>query len=251
MESSRKKKYLMAKIIKGALLFLLFFLFFSTAGTAYPQENVSFTTKDGVGLNGHLFGKGEVGVVLAHMYPTDQTSWYGFAKTLSDKGYKALTFDFRGYGDSGGKKDISQIDKDVEAAVRFLMDRGVKKAFLVGASMGGTASLKIASREKVAGVVSISGPTEFRGLSIKVEIGQIKAPKLFIVSRDEHPNREISQEQHNNAPEPKEIRLLPGSAHGTFIFDTPQREELEKTILEFLEKNRWVKTSRKGSQKSP
>ncbi len=228
----------MAKIIKGALLFLLFFLFLSIAGVAYPQENVSFTTKDGIGLNGHLFGKGEVGIVLAHMYPTDQTSWHGFARTLADKGYKALTFDFRGYGESGGKKDISQIDKDVEAALAVINKQGVKKVFLVGASMGGTASLKVASRENVAGVVSISGPTEFRGLSTKAELSQIKAPKLFIVSRDEHPNAESSQEQYNKTPEPKEIKLLSGSAHGTFIFDTPQKEELEKAILEFLEKNR-------------
>lgn len=228
----------MSKITKVAVLSLLFFLLLIASNAAYSQEAVSFITKDGVSLKGRLFGKSEVGVVLAHMYPTDQTSWYGFARTLADKGYRALTFDFRGYGESGGKKDISQIDKDVEAALRFLIDKGIKKVFLVGASMGGTASLKVASRENVPGVVSISGPTEFRGLSIRTELSQIKAPKLFIVSRDEHSNAESSQEQYNKTPEPKEIKLLSGNAHGTFIFDTPQKEELEKAILEFLEKNR-------------
>lgn len=228
----------MSKITKVAVLSLLFFLLLIASDAAYSQEAVSFITKDGVSLKGRLFGKGEVGVVLAHMYPTDQTSWHGFARTLADKGYRALTFDFRGYGESGGKKDISQIDKDVEAALAVINKQGVKKVFLVGASMGGTASLKVASREKVAGVVSISGPTEFRGLSIKAELSQIKAPKLFIVSRDEHPNAESSEEQYNKTPEPKEIKLLSGSAHGTFIFDTPQKEELEKAILEFLVKNR-------------
>ena len=121
---------------------------------------VTFTTDDGVELKGRLFGQGSRGVVLAHMYPADQSSWWGFAQTLADEGYVALSFDFRGYGNSGGDKEIKLIDRDVRAALDFLEKQGATTVFLAGASMGGTASLKVAAKEgeKLAGVVSLSAP---------------------------------------------------------------------------------------------
>ncbi len=67
---------------------------------------VTCTSADGVRLSGRVFGSDDAtaGVVLAHMQPADQTSWYAFAERLGDAGYRALTFDFRGYcpgGDAG------------------------------------------------------------------------------------------------------------------------------------------------------
>src|SRR5712664_280032 len=38
-------------------------------------EHVSFSTSDGVLLRGHLYGHGSVGVILAHMFPADQSDW--------------------------------------------------------------------------------------------------------------------------------------------------------------------------------
>ena len=53
-----------------------------------------------VTLDGRVFGHGETGVILAHMRPADQTSWYPFAQVLADTGdYTVMTFNFRGYGD--------------------------------------------------------------------------------------------------------------------------------------------------------
>ena len=85
---------------------------------------VTFTTSDGVRLAGRLFGPdtATAGVVLAHMLPSDQSSWFDFADRLSREGYRVLTFDFRGYcpgGDAGcsrGQKDVASIWKDVLAA---------------------------------------------------------------------------------------------------------------------------------------
>ena len=146
---------------------------------------VSFMTEDGVELKGRLFGDGEVGIVLSHMYPEDQSSWWGFAQVLSENAYMTLTFDFRGYGESGGDKEIQLIDRDVKAAHQFLRDRGASTLFFVGASMGGTASLKVAAGQAVdqavAGVVSLSGPIEFHGLSLKGE--QVRVPVLLMATK--------------------------------------------------------------------
>ncbi len=78
---------------------------------AEPQP-VAFEATDGTPLRGHLFGKGPTGVILAHMYPADQKSWFPLARKLAEEGYLAMTFDFRGYGESGGEKVISEIDRD-------------------------------------------------------------------------------------------------------------------------------------------
>src|SRR4051812_40896271 len=73
---------------------------------AADDERVAITATDGVQLVGHLYGTRGPGVVLAHMYPADQRSWTPMAEELARVGYRALTFDFRGYGESGGSKDI-------------------------------------------------------------------------------------------------------------------------------------------------
>jgi hypothetical protein len=81
---------------------------------------VTFDSTDGVQLAGRLFGPEHprTGVVLAHMLPTDQSSWFEFADMLAGNGYGVLTFDFRGYcpgGDAGcsqGSKDDSGIWQD-------------------------------------------------------------------------------------------------------------------------------------------
>ena len=88
-----------------------------SAGAAAPAgQVVRFATADGVTLAGSTFGDGTAGVVLAHMFPTDQTSWHPFARQLAMEGYRALAFDFRGYGRSSGARRIDEIDLDVSAA---------------------------------------------------------------------------------------------------------------------------------------
>ena len=82
---------------------------------------ITFPSSDGVRLAGRLFGPDDAhaGVVLAHMYPSDQSAWFDFADRLADRGYRVLTFDFRGYcpggtaGCSEGEKQISAIWQDV------------------------------------------------------------------------------------------------------------------------------------------
>ena len=75
-------------------------------------REISFLTEDNIKIAGRLFGKSETAIILSHMYPTDKSSWDDFANELMQNGYQALTFDFRGYGKSEGKKEIDKIQKD-------------------------------------------------------------------------------------------------------------------------------------------
>ncbi len=64
----------------------------------------------------------------------------------------------------------------------------------------------------------------------------IKGNKLFIASEDERLVSTI-KEQYKNAPEPKELVVLKGSAHAQHIFKTEQSEQLTGLILDFLANN--------------
>jgi len=86
-------------------------------------EHVSFTTSDGVLLRGHLYGTGSTGVILAHMYPADQSDWTDFAQVLAAHGYQALTFDFRGFTESEGTSGTEFAGTDLLAAYQFMRPR--------------------------------------------------------------------------------------------------------------------------------
>ena len=197
---------------------------------------ISFITDDGVELRGRLYGHGQKGLVLAHMYPADQTSWWEFAPVLADKGYMTLTFDFRGYGDSGGNKEIKLIGRDLEAAIEFLKSEGASTLFLIGASMGGTAALKVAARQKVAGVVALSAPLEFRGISVKGE--QVQGPVLLIATKGDGSATKSLRTMIDDGivGEPSErVVYEEGSDHGTYILEGENGDPAKARILGFLE----------------
>ncbi len=200
-------------------------------------DNVNIVTSDGLSLKGRLFGFGKNGVVLSHMFPSDQTSWDDFASKLTEKGYIVLTFDFRGYGDSGGGKDPARIDIDELAALEFMKDQGTKKVFLIGASMGGTAALKTAAAEAVSGVISISAPRVFKGLSVEKNIANVKSPKLFIAGADDKEAVMEAEWLFDNTPEPKELKIFSGSDHGSDLLSGSDGEKVRKSIIDFLDDN--------------
>src|SRR4030042_2925625 len=196
------------------------------------EGEISFKTEDGIDINGNIFGTGNKWVILSHMYPTEQTSWFDFAQYLADNGYIVLTYDFRGYGKSGGSQDISNIDKDLEAAIVFISQYDSEKIFLMGASMGGTASLIVAAREYIDGVISLSSPDEMDSLSALDEVEDIDAPILFIASQGDEEAAASAESLFDMSLEPKEIEILDGNSHGTFIFEEePENGEIVKQLV--------------------
>ena len=192
--------------------------------------------EDEIVLSGHLFGgQNEVGVILSHMQPNDQSAWFEFAQSLADQGYAALTFDFRGYGDSQGEKDFSKLDEDLREALRFMRDdRGLTQVFLIGASMGGTTSLVVAAQEDVAGVVAVSAPAQFEDQDALGAVVGIVEPKLFIVSEDDTAAMLSLQELEEESSGSTESERYPGNAHGTNLLQSEHALEFRMLIEEFL-----------------
>ena len=179
------------------------------------------------------------GVILAHERPADQTSWYPFATRLAAAGaFTIMTFDFRGYGDSTGDKDFDRVDTDLAAAYAYMRDTlHIDRIFLVGASIGGTASLVVAARTRVAGVVSISSFAQFQTMDALSSVGQILAPKLFVTSQDDVPAHSSERDLLAASVEPKDEQVYDGNAHGTDLLSGPHAEELEQLLVAFLKQH--------------
>jgi pimeloyl-ACP methyl ester carboxylesterase len=209
------------------------------------SKAVDFEASDGVRLAGRIFGPetSTTGVVLAHMRPADQSSWFDFADRLGDIGYRVLTFDFRGYcpgGDAGcseGQKQISVIWQDVQGAVDFLRSEGARDIALVGASMGGTASLIVAGQEgdAIDAVITLSAPEAFEGLAAGAEaLQQVTAAKLFLAGNGDASAAQSATNFYNESLQPKRIEILTTSDHGTDLLNGNQAEIARNLIVGWL-----------------
>jgi dienelactone hydrolase len=210
---------------------------------ASGSRTVSFESSDGVELDGRLFGEGSTGVVLAHMRGADQSSWYAFARRLADQGYLVLTFDSRGTcpggegGCSSGELEISELWNDVVGATDLVRSEGATSVALVGASMGGTASLVAAAQEGTDAevVVTLSAPISIEGLvADPTLLQQVGANKLFIAGVGDAAAAADAEELYATSPPPKRVAIVPADDHGTDLLTGPQGEVVRRTIETYL-----------------
>jgi uncharacterized protein len=206
---------------------------------------VTFTTTDGVTLHGTLYGSGTTAVILSTMGAQRQETWAPFARQIAARGYLVLTYNFR-YWVTDTRMQDSLRDKaaeDLRAAAAFAREQGVQRVVLIGASLGALASIKVAGEAQPAAVVVMAAPFgPFPALpSLQVEQADLQAiavPKLFInTEHDQGGFTASTQQMFKAAPDPKELQIYPGSAHGTDLFDTDQAAALTQRLIEFVEQN--------------
>lgn len=199
-------------------------------------SSVVFTSDDGVTLHGLQIGDGDVGVVLAHQIGTDGASWEPLATALADEGYMVLAFDFRSFGQSGGQFAPSDLPIDVAAASQHLASEGTIDVVLVGASMGGIASLEAAVTRDIdpAAVVTLSAPHIWQGLELThEELRGFAAPSLFI--NTENDDFILSTRRMVAEVPGAEQQIYPGRAHGTELLVGDHASAIVKRIVEFLQ----------------
>ncbi|MDP9297426.1 MAG: alpha/beta hydrolase [Actinomycetota bacterium] len=206
---------------------------------------VTFATTDGTTLAGRLFGPADAttGVVFAHMVPADQSSWFDLADYVGERGYRALTFDFRGYcpggdaGCSGGTKDPSSAPTDLTAAVEYLRAKGVRTIALVGASMGGTAALAVASEasDGIAAVITLSAPAAIDGLQAGPDaVERVTAAKLFIAGSGDAPAAAAAEAFYDQSLQPKDVQILTSDDDGTDLLEGNQSVATRDLITSWL-----------------
>lgn len=204
---------------------------------------VTFDARDGVSLEGRVFGDGSTAVVLSHMRPADQRSWFDFAQRLARQGYMVLTYDFRGYcpggagGCSRGDLTVAAIWQDVLGAIDFVRSRGATTVALVGASMGGTASLVAAAQQGTDAdvVVTLSAPTAIEGLVADAAVLQrVTANKLFVAGVGDASARASAEELYATSPPPKRVEIVPANDHGTDLLTGSQGEAVRRLVETYL-----------------
>lgn len=202
-----------------------------------PSVPVHFTTSDHVQLAGALYGHGKTAVICSHMFGTTDNIWVGtgLPQRLATLGYQVLIYNFRGYGTSEGTENEALMDVDLQAAVHFMQRQGATRIVLMGASMGGTASLKVASEMSVAAVISISGPRVFQISLIDSELKSLNMPKLFMAGRDDESFVYDSEYMESVVSPPKEIYIYPGSEHGTDLFNGNYGDDPAQRVLHFIQ----------------
>ena len=232
----RSRAYLTLTVAVAVILVL------TACSSSGSGREILVTAEDGLVMRGQVYGaSGATGVILTHELGGNQGNWSDFAERLAGRGFLVLTFDFRGHGRSPGPREVGIADSDLAAAARVMTSPdafGRTNFFVVGASMGGTAALKIAAREKVLGVVTLSSPINTHGLSALEDIPTIKSPKLFIVANDDQPFVNEANSMFVSASEPKQIEVLEGSDHGTDLMRGDLASETTRLIVEFLNANR-------------
>ena len=204
----------------------------SSAGVAATQRSehscvrggeLWFYAADGTKLVGHRFGKGTTAVILAHQSEGSLCDWVPYARRLASQGYFVFPVDFRGYGFSQIRTGAAstRFAADLAATAKALRKLGKKKVFLVGASMGGLASLVAGANvtPAVTGVVSISSPARFRGMDALKTAPRLRVPVLYLAAAgDDNAGFDFSQDAEAmhaaTASNDKRLEVLPGSLHG-------------------------------------
>jgi len=213
----------------------------TAAGTAGAVGTpVSFAAADGVTLAGHRFGTGPTAIVLSNMGDNDETDWQRFAPELTGPGSFVLTYSYR-YPlriRSLTAEMARGAVEDLRGAVAYARAQGARRVILIGASLGGMLTAKVAGALAVDGAVIMAAPADRRDFDLRVEdaeLAAITAPKLFVVS-DADPTVDPAETRqlYDRAPEPKQWRSFPGTAHGTRLFATAAGQDLGRLLAGFV-----------------
>ena len=170
------------------------------SGAFARQRVVDLTASDGLALKASFFPAAAPGpgVLLLHQCNRQRKVWDGLAQQLAAAGLHVLTFDYRGYGESGGERVDTlpgaeaarlQGEKwpgDIDAAFAYLASQpGVRKDTIGvgGASCGVQNSVQTARRHpEVKSLMLLSGATDLNGRNF---LRTAKLPVFFSFADDD------------------------------------------------------------------
>jgi pimeloyl-ACP methyl ester carboxylesterase len=207
------------------------------------EEEITFTNQLGVELAGTLFHVegSQVGAVLAHsgVPGQSQLGLHPLARDLTDLGITVLTFDFPGYGRTGGAPAYALVDRDVRTAISYLENLGFSQFAALGVGLGGLGCAKQGLVPGVVGMVLISCPVDVGpGLGINPDDLSVAYPKLFISAEldfaNGRPFAQYAQTFYDDAVKPKELKLFSGSYHSMELFESEHADELNSLLLDFF-----------------
>jgi dienelactone hydrolase len=171
----------------------------SASGEPVAGTPASISAPDGTKLAATFYSgdKPGPGVLLLHQCNKDRSSWNSLAEKLARAGFHVLTLDYRGYGESGGKRHLDLPGDemvrlttdvwpgDVDAAFAYLSARpGVQQVYGAGgASCGVNQSIQLSRRHpEVKSLVLLSGNSD---RTSRQYLASKSSPPLMIAASDD------------------------------------------------------------------
>lgn len=181
---------------------------------AHSQEVVSLSIRDVIERQAHWYdAPGMTGAVLVHQSGYDAESWVEVGRRLQEAGVASIALE-------------SVSEEDVRSGIDFLRQGGKQRIVLIGASIGGAAAQGAALHKgnAQADLVILLG-TAHGDMSDAVDVD-----KLFIVTENDF-FRARTRSSYEQASDPKELAVYPGSAHGQDMFNEDFGDDLFGRIL--------------------
>lgn len=125
-------------------------------------EDVTFDTRDGVKLHGWFIPADAVesGTVIHFHGSFGNITWhYKQVAWMSEQGFNVFTFDYRGYGRSGGIPGRKGLVLDSVAAIEYVMSRpdiDTENLFIFGQSLGGANAVAAVTSKDFQGIKAVA-----------------------------------------------------------------------------------------------
>jgi pimeloyl-ACP methyl ester carboxylesterase len=168
-------------------------------------------------------------VVISYERGGNPCTWRPLADRMVASGYRVLLY----------ARELVALPSDniVDMAERLDKERGVKRVFLVGGSMGGLMSVSaaLALGDRVVGVVNLAGPPD------PAETARLRVPLLQITAANDGRVPERMKAAHETAtgvPDRQFVVVEGESAHASWLFDTPHGPQVLDTITTFMDRHR-------------
>ncbi|MDQ1355335.1 MAG: uncharacterized protein QG657_5645 [Acidobacteriota bacterium] len=224
------------------------------AGLEYRE--IFFKTKDGVLLNAWFIPAEDPKAIALHCHGNSGniSERLDTIKIYHDMGISLFLYDYRGYGNSGGKPSEKGTYKDAEAAWYYLVkEMGINPGDIIitGHSLGGSVAFWLAGKVTPKALIiegSFTSMTDmgklfFPHLPIRLlvrhrynsmdHLKKVHCPVLIIHSPgDKLVPFYMGRALYRAANPPKRFLEIHGS-HNNAILDS--REEYTKTIMEFID----------------
>ena len=237
-------------------------LFYTPAELDLEFENVIFKTADGLRLSGWFIPAqiSRFTILFCHGNGGNMMHCLDSIDIFHNLGLSCFIFDYRGYGESGGKPSEEGTYLDAQAAYKWLTEE--KKVppgdiIVFGMSLGGSIAAYLASKSKVAALVIESTFTSYADIGSRFYpympvrwfarfgyktihyIKDIRCPVMLIYSRDDEVVPfEFGLELFNSANEPKEFVEIFGGHNDCFLVSGELYKNAWIKWLKFLEEQR-------------
>jgi hypothetical protein len=260
---------LMLYILQPKLLYVpMRELLYTPAELNLEFENIIFKTADGLRLSGWFIPaqNSQFTILFCHGNGGNMMHCLDSIDIFHNLGLNCFIFDYRGYGESGGKPSEEGTYLDAQAAYKWLTEE--KKVppddiIVFGRSLGGSIAAHLAGRNKVAALVIESTFTSYADIGSRFypympvrwfarfgyktiqSIKDIRCPVMLIYSRDDEVVPfEFGLELFNSANEPKEFVEIFGGHNDSFLVSGELYKNAWIKWLKFLEERREQSMSR-------